>query len=63
MICLLRFLRNKNNTTRQPMTIVPPMDPTNPPISFELRDAVDPRSVDTTVEVGIATTEVIVVSG
>jgi len=39
------------------------MDPTNPPISFELRDAVDPRSVDTTVEVGIATTEVIVVSG
>lgn len=45
------------------MTIVPPIEPTNPPISFELREAVEPRSFDTTAEVGIATTEVIVVSG
>lgn len=58
-----RFLWNKNRTTRDPIKMVPPIEPTRPPMSFAFRCAVPPPASPFDGVVGTATKVVMVVSG
>lgn len=62
MFLLLRFLKKIKITAKHAMRIIPPIEPTKPPINLEFLSATDPVLADTTAEVGIATTVVMVVS-
>ena len=58
------FFKNKNNATRRPITMVPPIEPTKPPINFAFfsEGELEVLLSSLTDDVGTVTNEVIVVS-